>query len=100
MFDFLIGNKASAEILKHLQTALYIRHTEASYHDSIDAAIHACRGDTKKNNYIRREWKATSAQWAMYARQHSSLPVLLQVRTNYIILRAGTIASSTVGSLR
>lgn len=41
------GSESKRPILKHLTTALYIRKTKASCHDSIDAAIKACSQSNK-----------------------------------------------------
>jgi hypothetical protein len=63
------------EARKHLVVAMRVRRTHAGCEESIQAAIKAC--PKAKKSYIEKEWLATCSQWAMFARQHSSL--LLQV---------------------
>ena len=64
---------------KHLLVAMRTRRTRAGCEESIQAAIKT--SPKAKKDYIEKEWLATCSQWAMYARQHSSL--LIQVSINY-----------------
>jgi len=63
------------EVRKHLLVAMRVRRTQAGCMESVRAAIKA--SPKEKTAYIEKEWLATCSQWAMYARQHSSL--LIQV---------------------
>jgi len=72
------GHPSKANILRHLQQALWGSFTKKGCEDNIQAAINASH-DEKEKEYIRKEWFNTMDKWASYARQYSSL--LLQVRT-------------------
>jgi hypothetical protein len=60
---------------KHLAAALYHRRTRAGCEESIQAALRAV--PRSRYNYLEKGWWKTRADWANYARCHSSL--LLQV---------------------
>ena len=74
--------KEYKQALEHLLTAMRIRRTRAGCEESIQAAIKAC--PKAKRAYIEKEWFATCPQWAIFARQHSSL--LIQVCSSNIIM--------------
>ena len=66
----LAGSRCE-EVRKHLLVAMRVRRTQAGCMEAIQAAIKA--SPKEKKAYIEKEWLATCPQWAMYARQHSSL---------------------------
>src|SRR5436190_10654921 len=63
------------EARKHLLIAMRVRRTQAGCKKSIRSAIKA--SPKEKQAYIKKEWLTTCSQWAMFARQHSSL--LIQI---------------------
>jgi len=75
--DRKLARGIDKEAKRHLVAALCNRKTSIGCDESINAAINAAPQDQKE--YINKEWKATKAQWANYARMHSTL--LLQVLT-------------------
>lgn len=71
----LAGEKYASS-RSHLLRALKYCRTRPGCMESIDLAIQMAPDETTKK-YISEHWKATAAQWANYAREHS--PLLLQV---------------------
>jgi hypothetical protein len=70
-----LAGQEYTEARKHLLVAMRVRRTHAGCEESIRAAIKA--SPKAKRAYIEKEWLTTCSQWAMFARQHSSL--LIQV---------------------
>jgi hypothetical protein len=66
------GHSSKANILQHLQQALWGSFTKKGYEDNIQAAINASH-DEKEKEYIQKEWFNTMDKWALYACQYSSL---------------------------
>ena len=76
-----LSGEANRRCREHLMAALYNQKTKPGCEESIQAAINAAL--EPRRSYIEKEWWVTRAEWANYARCHSSL--LLQVPSTNVV---------------
>ena len=69
-------------VRRHLFAALFLRRSAAGCHESLRAAVDAATKEEDKR-YIRRNWVATAADWANFAR--CGHPLLQQMRSTNMV---------------